>query len=119
MAAHHPTPAREQYALEFGHRLRVTRIVLGVSEAEAADALGVTVRTYRKYEAGQSNTRLGGFQVLDFSETLGLGSWLTYGDGSKTCRHLTYRASGKVAIWTGKTPQTRRAEETIRKLMSP
>jgi hypothetical protein len=35
------------------HRMRVTRIVLGLTEQEAADDYGVTLQTYRKYEAGR------------------------------------------------------------------
>ena len=36
----------------FGHRLRVTRLALGISEAEAAAACLITLRTYRRREAG-------------------------------------------------------------------
>ena len=35
----------------FGHRLRVTRLALGITEAEAAKAAGRSVATWRKYEA--------------------------------------------------------------------
>jgi transcriptional regulator with XRE-family HTH domain len=35
-----------------GHRLRVTRLALGLTDQEAATAHGVTVGTYRKWEAG-------------------------------------------------------------------
>jgi transcriptional regulator with XRE-family HTH domain len=37
---------------EIGRRFRVARLVLGLTEQEAADAYGVTLRTYRKWEAG-------------------------------------------------------------------
>ena len=37
-----------------GHRLRVTRLTLGVTELEAAAAHGVTLRTYR---SGRRATR--------------------------------------------------------------
>jgi DNA-binding XRE family transcriptional regulator len=36
-----------------GNRLRVTRIVLGITEQEAAAGFGVTLKTYRNYEAGR------------------------------------------------------------------
>jgi transcriptional regulator with XRE-family HTH domain len=38
---------------QFGRRLRVARIALGISEQEAADAHGITLATYRRREAGK------------------------------------------------------------------
>lgn len=38
----------------FGHRLRIARIALGLSEAQAAEIFGATVRAYRGWEAGNS-----------------------------------------------------------------
>jgi transcriptional regulator with XRE-family HTH domain len=35
-----------------GHRLRVTRLALGITEQEAATAAKITIRTWRKWEAG-------------------------------------------------------------------
>lgn len=35
-----------------GHRLRATRAALGITEQQAADAFGVMLQTYRRYEAG-------------------------------------------------------------------
>jgi hypothetical protein len=37
---------------DFGRRLRVTRLALGISEVEAAAASLITLRTYRRREAG-------------------------------------------------------------------
>jgi ribosome-binding protein aMBF1 (putative translation factor) len=37
----------------FGRRLRYARRQLGISEAAAAAALGFSVRSYRRYEAGK------------------------------------------------------------------
>jgi transcriptional regulator with XRE-family HTH domain len=37
---------------DFGHRLRVTRLALGITEAEAAAASLITLSTYRRREAG-------------------------------------------------------------------
>jgi transcriptional regulator with XRE-family HTH domain len=34
-----------------GHRLRVARIVLGITEEQAAADFGVSLQTYRRYEA--------------------------------------------------------------------
>jgi transcriptional regulator with XRE-family HTH domain len=45
-----------------GVRLIITRLVLGLSEASAAAAHGVTLRTYRKWEAGGHHH--GGHQKL-------------------------------------------------------
>jgi DNA-binding XRE family transcriptional regulator len=46
--------AMRDYEVEFhrelSERLRATRKILGISEREAADAAGVTVATYRKWE---------------------------------------------------------------------
>jgi transcriptional regulator with XRE-family HTH domain len=41
----------------YGRRLRLARLTLGISEAAAAEAHGVTLTTYRRWEAGarQSN----------------------------------------------------------------
>ena len=39
------------YWRDFAQRLRITRERLGISEPEAAAALCVTLRTYRKWEA--------------------------------------------------------------------
>lgn len=41
-----------EFHRELSERLRATRKILGISEREAADAAGVTVATYRKWEKG-------------------------------------------------------------------
>ena len=38
---------------DFAVRLRVTRLTLGITEVEAAEGYGVTLRTYRKWESGR------------------------------------------------------------------
>jgi hypothetical protein len=40
----------DEWYREFGHRLRVTRIALDLTEEEAAAAAGRTVETWRRYE---------------------------------------------------------------------
>ena len=42
----------KRYDRAYGRRLRLTRIALDITEAEAAAAHGVTLRTYRRWEAG-------------------------------------------------------------------
>jgi DNA-binding XRE family transcriptional regulator len=48
----HERKGREDYYKAIGHRLREARTAGGLSEQEAARVAGVTVRTWRKYEAG-------------------------------------------------------------------
>jgi hypothetical protein len=43
---------RRTWFRDFGHRLRVTRLALGITEVEAAAACLITLRTYRNREAG-------------------------------------------------------------------
>jgi DNA-binding XRE family transcriptional regulator len=47
-----PRSERETFYMALGERLRLTRKTLGISEQEAAEAAGVSVRTYRKWEKG-------------------------------------------------------------------
>jgi transcriptional regulator with XRE-family HTH domain len=81
-----------------GRRLRITRLALNLSEAEAAAASGVTLRTYRKWEASyrrkNSHARLMAFcEKYDVSL-----DWLYFGDAFIAKRNLTSCAPGKVAI---------------------
>src|SRR6478672_10621884 len=60
-------PSRFDYR-GFGHRLRVTRIMLGLTEEEAAAAAGCTVYTWRKYEyLGSIRCRI---RHTDYSEPM-------------------------------------------------
>lgn len=84
------------YYRQASHRLRVTRLALGISEREAADAYGVSLSTYRKYEAGGSQR---GMKILGFSRKYAVSlNWLVGGDASEIGPHLSDRAPGKVAI---------------------
>jgi transcriptional regulator with XRE-family HTH domain len=78
-----------------GQRFRLTRLALGITEKEAADAYGVTVRTYRKYEDGrpQRNDFLGFVEKYDVSI-----DWLILGDRSRLGKHLSKLSEGKVAV---------------------
>jgi transcriptional regulator with XRE-family HTH domain len=80
----------------FGHRLRVTRIALEISEQEAAKAFGVTLRTYRKYEAGGHQRGNG---ASDFAEAYDVSlDWLCHGEGDGLSAHLRKNVGRKVAI---------------------
>jgi hypothetical protein len=93
----------------FGHRLRVTRIALGITEAEAAAAAGRGVDVWRKYEAtGKGNCTM---PVLRFAEQYDVSfDWLLTGDGGGICPHLAKQAQGKVAILPTKGPSYRRGQ---------
>jgi transcriptional regulator with XRE-family HTH domain len=61
-------------------RLRLTRKWLGISEQEAADAAGATVKTYRKWESGATYPRCG--LLENFCDELEVSfSWLASGEG--------------------------------------
>src|ERR1700742_4732595 len=61
-------------------RLRLTRKTLGISEQEAADAAGVSVKTYRKYEIGATTPQC---DFMDFCCELDVSfNWLMYGEGN-------------------------------------
>jgi|SRR6202035_3008316 transcriptional regulator with XRE-family HTH domain len=84
-----PTGAKTVRELDWraiSQRFRLTRLALGITEEEAADAYGVTVRTYRKYEDGQPlrNDFLGFVEKYDVSV-----DWLIYGDTSRLGKHLS------------------------------
>ena len=83
------------YYAAYGHRLRVTRIALGLTEQEAAEAHGATLKTYRKWENGARQR--GGDSFIKFADAYNISlNWLLGGDGSTLDRHLT--VGGKVAI---------------------
>jgi hypothetical protein len=78
-----PSPERQKrqddFYRAFGERLQYARAQLGISEEEAAYAFDVTVRTYRRYEAGKPSigwrTANGGF--ADFAYTFDVSlRWL-------------------------------------------
>lgn len=86
-----------------GHRLRVSRLALGISEAECAAAAGVTVPTWRRWEAG-GKPKGGG--ALDFAFAYDVcPNWICSGDAGNVGRHLR---EGKVAILPAFGPRHRR-----------
>jgi transcriptional regulator with XRE-family HTH domain len=89
-----------------GLRLRVARLLLGVTEREAADACGVTLRTYRGYEDGR-NRRGNGLEA--FARKYGCSlRWLFYGDGSNIRQGLAAGSACKLAILPAPGPRHRR-----------
>jgi transcriptional regulator with XRE-family HTH domain len=62
-------------------RLPVTRLVLGISETEAAAAARVSLRTYRKWEAGHGRPTNTGILAFAFAYDVSL-DWLANGESS-------------------------------------
>ena len=92
------TEKRSNYYLEYGQRLRVTRLALGITEADAAVAHGFTVRTYRRWEAGQPH-RGGHRAIKAFADKYNIAlEWLICGEASGLGDNLTGQHGGKLAI---------------------
>jgi transcriptional regulator with XRE-family HTH domain len=84
----------KQFWRDYSHRLRVTRLALGITEADAAEAHGVTLATYQKWEAGCRQLTVG--FAIRFAEKYEVSlDWLIEGEAGNVGRHL---AGGKVAI---------------------
>lgn len=82
------------FAASFGHRLRVTRIALGLTEKETAAAHKVTLATYRGWEAG--GRTYAPESCVDFAKRFDVSlDWLVCGEADRVKRHLQL---GKVAI---------------------
>ena len=77
-----------------GHRLRVVRIVLDITEQEAADVCGVTLRTYRRYEQGAKQKSIR--PVRNFARHFGVSlSWLVDGEGILNSERVGRKATGR------------------------
>ena len=87
----------------FGHRLRVTRIALGLTEEQAASTAGRSVETWRKYEqTGKGQCTL---PLLQFAGRYAVSlEWLLNGDASRIPASLAKHAQGKVAILPHRAP---------------
>jgi transcriptional regulator with XRE-family HTH domain len=106
------------YWRDYGHRLRVTRIVLGISEKEAAAAHGVTLATYRKWEDGRPPRS--GKPYLAFSAKYDVNlDWLIAGEAANIGGHLSNRAPGKVALLPVRGPLYRRLRPQDRSIAKP
>ena len=91
----------------FGRRLRVTRIALGITEAQAAKVAGRSVDTWRKYEAtGKGHCTKA---VVRFAGHYDVSlDWIVCGDP----RGLPQSTKGKVAILPVKGPWYRLAMQS-------
>lgn len=88
------TELTPDFWLAYGHRLRVTRAALGITEHAAAEAHGVTLATYRKWEAGCKQRSV--LPALRFMKMYDVSAdWLLGGEATEVRHHLQ---RGKVAI---------------------
>jgi transcriptional regulator with XRE-family HTH domain len=91
-----------------GHRLRVTRNVLGITAEEAASAARVAVKTWLRWEAGHQMK--GCFHLLCFARKYDVNlGWLITGETLHVGAHLAKQAGGKIAILPAMGPEQRRA----------
>jgi transcriptional regulator with XRE-family HTH domain len=81
----------------FGARIRTARIASGLSVQEAADAIGVSVRRFMRFESGQP-FRGGHFALSIFARRFGVDrDWLLGGSGPRPRPRLTLIVGGKCA----------------------
>ena len=91
------SPRQDYDYREFGHRLRVARLVLGLTEEQAAATAGRSVKTWRKYEL--TGKGRGTMPLLLFAEKYRVSlDWLLFGDAARIPASLAKHAQGKVAI---------------------
>jgi transcriptional regulator with XRE-family HTH domain len=77
-----------------GRRLRVTRSALGITEQKVAEAFGVSLRTYRRYESGRRQRSAA--PAVNFARRYDVSlDWIFDGDTDRIGHHLT---RGKIAI---------------------
>lgn len=95
------TDFEDDFDAKLAHRLGVTRIVLGITEKEAAAAAHRGLRTWRKYETtGKGRVD---FPVVLFCQRYDVSlDWLICGDPSNVRAHLAKQARGKIAILNAK-----------------
>lgn len=78
------------------HRLRLARMVLDLSVAEAAAAAGRSLRTWQKYEVAGTNRAA---PLVRFAAKYDVSlDWLVCGKADRTGPHLHKRATGNLAI---------------------
>ena len=110
--------ATRQQWRDQGHRLRVVRVVLDITEQEAADVCGVTLRTYRRYEQGAKRKSIR--PVKNFARHYGVSiGWLLDGEGILNSAHVGRKATGKVAILPVIGPNFRRCEPRPIEMFGP
>jgi transcriptional regulator with XRE-family HTH domain len=87
----------------------ITRLTLGITEAEAAAAYGVTVRTYRGWEAGRRQ-RLNHDGIVRFAEKYDVSiDWIVSGEGFGLGPHMT-KPAGNLAILPVMSAERRRLQ---------
>jgi transcriptional regulator with XRE-family HTH domain len=83
-------PEGDDYARELGNRLREVRRLLGITEHEAASAAGITIRTWRRWEAGLPGR--GHNALLRFAKNLEVSAgWLIVNEGTPFPREIDRR----------------------------
>lgn len=73
--------------IHVGRKLRSRRTILGMSQEEIGDAVGITFQQVQKYERGLN--RIGSSRLYEFSQILGVGVSYFFED-------LTTEASGAI-----------------------
>jgi transcriptional regulator with XRE-family HTH domain len=89
-----------------GARMRLIRATLNISEEEAAVAHGVTVKTYRRYEAGAEQRGSDGWLKYCRRFDISLDYYLS-GNTHSLGQHLSINRGGKVSILPAITPHER------------
>src|SRR5690242_2474021 len=93
---------------EIGHRIRVARLALGLSEQEAAARTGMSLRRYRRLE-NLGTLRSGPLIAVTHAFDVSI-DWVVEGDRF-TVRPRLVRTSGTIAI----LPSARTKPTTIRR----
>ena len=90
-----------------GHRMRVARLTLGLTEQDVARVVGITLRTYRKYEAGQRPRSIRALVAFSQKYDASL-DWLILGEGACIGAHLARRSNSTIAILPVSRPRWRK-----------
>ncbi|BCM82370.1 Cro/Cl family transcriptional regulator [Methylobacterium indicum] len=102
-----------------GHRVRVRRLLIGVSQERLGDALGVTFQQIQKYEKGAN--RISASRLRQISEMLGVPVSFFYegaprqdgARGDETGAEPTGDALAQDVLWTSQDLQLVRAFQRI------
>lgn len=101
-----------RYWSAYAQRLRLTRLVLGLSEVQAADDHGVSLATYRKWEAGGVQRQ--SCPGLEFARIHSISlDWLVAGEPAQLGAHLSINRGGKLAILPVSTKKERERRRAI------
>ena len=65
-----PSGSANPIDIHVGHRVRIRRTLLGLSQTDLANALGLTFQQVQKYEKGAN--RMGASRLFDLSRILGV-----------------------------------------------